>query len=50
MKRTAWLPLLTLLLATLVPVRADTDGRFLGKAIQFDGKRKPAALPPVAAP
>ncbi len=32
------------------PVCADTDGRFLGRPIQFDGKKKPATLPPVAAP
>jgi uncharacterized repeat protein (TIGR01451 family) len=49
-KRTAWFPLLALVLATFAPLRADTDGRFLGRPIQFDGKKKPATLPAVAAP
>jgi uncharacterized repeat protein (TIGR01451 family) len=49
-KRIIWLSLLSLILPAVVPLRADTDGRFLGRAIQFDGKRKPETLPPVAQP
>lgn len=50
MKRIIWLSLLSLVLPAIAPLHADTDGRFLGRAIQFDGKRKPETLPPVAQP
>lgn len=48
MKHIALLSLCLLALNPLAPLRADTDGRFLGRPITMDGKARPLAAPQVA--
>ncbi len=45
MKHIALLSLGLVALTALAPLRADTDGRFLGRAISMDGKARPETLP-----
>ncbi|MBI5800641.1 MAG: DUF11 domain-containing protein [Verrucomicrobia bacterium] len=45
MKYFAWIPLGIVALTALAPLRADTDGRFLGRPISIDGKARPVTAP-----